>query len=113
MAAAPSSVRWVPISGIVIRAGTNVPSRLPAVERAKTRPATTPAASTSVTARRMANGVTMPSSTTGGAKSSKRGDKGAHDGAGRQALEAADRQVEERPRDERQSRDQEPPRPAR
>ena len=75
MAAAPSSVRWVPISGIVIRAGTKVPSRLPAVERAKTRPATTPAVSTSVTARRMAKGVTMPSRTTGGAKSASEATK--------------------------------------
>ena len=56
-------------SGMVTSAGTNVPMRLPAVESAKTRPATRPASSTPVVASRMANGVTMPSSTTGGANS--------------------------------------------
>ena len=50
-------------------AGTKVPMMLPAVERAKTRPATRPASATPVAARRMANGVTIPSSTTGGANS--------------------------------------------
>ena len=69
MSAAPMSVRCVPMSGIVMRAGTKVPMRLPAVESAKIRPATRPASSTPVAARRMANGVTIPSSTTGGANS--------------------------------------------
>ena len=67
MSAAPMSVRCVPMSGMVMMAGTKVPMRLPAVESAKMRPATRPASSTPVAARRMANGVTMPSSTTGGA----------------------------------------------
>ena len=69
ISAAPISVRCVPISGIVMRAGTKVPMMLPAVDSAKMRPATRPASSTPVAARRMANGVTMPSRTTGGAKS--------------------------------------------
>ena len=67
ISAAPMSVRCVPMSGMVMRAGTNVPMRLPAVESANTRPATRPASCTPVAARRMANGVTIPSSTTGGA----------------------------------------------
>ena len=62
-------VRRVPISSMVTSAGTKVPSRLPSVESANTRPETRPASATSVVARRMANGVTMPSSTTGGANS--------------------------------------------
>ena len=69
ISAAPMSVRCVPMSGMVMRAGTNVPMRLPAVESANTRPATRPASATPVAASRMANGVTMPSSTTGGANS--------------------------------------------
>ncbi len=69
ISAEPMSVRCVPMSGMVTMADTKVPMRLPAVERAKMRPATRPASSTPVAARRMANGVTMPSSTTGGANS--------------------------------------------
>ena len=69
ISAAPISVRCVPMSGMVMRAGTKVPMMLPAVESAKIRPATRPASSTPVAASRMANGVTMPSSTTGGANS--------------------------------------------
>ena len=61
----------MPISGMVTSAGTKVPMRLPAVERAKMRPAARPAASTSATERRMANGVTMPRSTTGGANNAR------------------------------------------
>ena len=68
ISAAPMSVRCVPMSGMVMRAGTNVPMRLPAVDSANTRPATRPASCTPVAARRMANGVTIPSRTTGGAK---------------------------------------------
>ncbi len=68
-AAAQSIVRCVPISGIVTRAGRNVPRMLPAVDRAKMRPAVRPASSTPVAARRTAKGVTMPSRITGGAKS--------------------------------------------
>ena len=45
--------------------------RLPAVDSANTRPATRPASCTPVAARRMANGVTIPSSTTGGANSAR------------------------------------------
>ena len=71
ISAAPMSVRCVPMSGMVMRAGTKVPMRLPAVESAKIRPATRPASSTPVAARRMANGVTIPSSTTGGANSAR------------------------------------------
>ena len=54
---------------IVTSAGRNVPTRLPAVESAKIRPATAPAVRTSSTASRIANGVTIPSRITGGAKS--------------------------------------------
>ena len=42
-----------------------MPTRLPAVEIAYRRPATSPASSTVCTARRMAHGETMPSSSTG------------------------------------------------
>ena len=52
-----------------MRAGTKVPMMLPAVESAKMRPATRPASAIPVAASRMAKGVTIPSSTTGGANS--------------------------------------------
>ena len=68
-AAAHSIVRCVPISGMATSAARNVPRMLPAVESAKMRPATRPASSTPVAASLTANGVTMPSSTTGGANS--------------------------------------------
>ena len=64
----PTSVRWVPTSGINTRALRNVPARLPAVESAYRRPATFPASATLSSARRSANGDTAPSAVTGRAK---------------------------------------------
>ena len=95
ISAAPMSVRCVPMSGMVISAGRKVPMRLPAVESANTRPATRPASCTPVAARRMANGVTMPSSTTGGANSARDAAKEPDDGAGRERVDARDGEVEE------------------
>ena len=100
ISAAPISVRCVPMSGMVMRAGTKVPMMLPAVESAKMRPATRPASSTPVAASRMANGVTMPSSTTGGAKSASDAAKEPTTAPVEMRLDALDREVEERPRHE-------------
>jgi hypothetical protein len=58
-------VRRVPIIGIRIRTGRNVPTIDPTVETAYSRPATVPASCTSVTASRTAQGVTAPSAVTG------------------------------------------------
>ena len=68
-AAVASSVRCVPIAGIATSAVPNVPSRLPTVESAYSRPATAPAVAMSVTASRTAKGATAPSSVTGGTNS--------------------------------------------
>ena len=69
-AATTRNVRCVPIAGMSTSAGRKVPSSDPAVESAYRRPATAPEVSTLVTARRIANGDTIPRSTTGGAQSS-------------------------------------------
>ena len=59
----------MPTAGISTSAESSVPTRLPAVESAYRRPATSPASSTLFTASRIAHGDTMPSSSTGTATS--------------------------------------------
>ena len=54
---------------MVTSADRNVPNRLPTVERAYSRPATDPTSRTSSIASLIANGATIPSRITGGAKS--------------------------------------------
>ena len=69
-AATTTNVRCVPIAGMRINAGRKTPTSEPPVESAYSLPATAPAVSTSTTASLMANGDTIPSSTTGGAQRS-------------------------------------------
>ena len=62
-------MRCVPISGISSSAARNVPNSEPAVEMAYRRPVTVPVSDTRSTARRLAYGATIPSSSTGTATS--------------------------------------------
>ena len=100
MSAAPMSVRCVPMSGMVTMAGTKVPMRLPAVERAKMRPATRPASSTPVAARRIAKRRDHAEQHHGGREQGQRRRERADHGARRERLDALDREVEERLRHE-------------
>ena len=67
--AVPVIVRCVPANGMNTMAAVNVPRMLPIVESPYSRPDTAPAFSTDGSARRIANGLTVPSSVTGTAKS--------------------------------------------
>ena len=99
-AAAHSIVRCVPISGMATSAAKKVPRMLPAVESAKMRPATRPASATPVAASLTANGVTMPSSTTGGANSASAAANEPSTAPVETVSMPAHREVEERPRHE-------------
>ena len=60
-----NSVARVPMAGTSTSTGRNVPTMLPTVEMAYSRPATDPAVSTSFTDSRIAHGDTVPSSVMG------------------------------------------------
>ena len=99
-AAAPMSVRCVPISGMVTRAGRKVPTRLPAVDSAKMRPAVDPAFSTSADADADGERGHRAEQQHRGHEQEDAGE-GAEDRAGRDRVDAVDGHVEERPGDER------------